>query len=309
MSIWSSRFGMEGVNLALENSFRLDVQNASTSPFTLNLFNLGGSAATQTNVVTTYLTNPALYAGVINLTNSVFTAPTTVGILDDLNNVVSSINMLAGQTLDDYYALANPVTSSNGEVGTIYLEQLTANNYNVYLTGISNGGKFNISPNGSINIGAASIQSFVQSNPLVTIGGTTNINFIQNSEVGNTYKIKGIGVYSSKSSQLLAGLNYRYRDVNGNFYSFGTDPLIDPYQPNRASLQMIYVDDFQIHTNTQFQYTIEPLTSVYLTFNYVGFGYEDFKEFDKVFYQQVRDMYLMEKKLVESRRVRSLHIE
>ena len=151
----------------------------------------------------------------------------------------------------------------------------------------------------------------MQSNPLVKIRGpkNVNINFIQNSEVGNSYKIKGVGVYSSNSSQLFAGLNYRYRDVNGNFFSFGTDPVIDPYQPNRSSLQMIYVDDFQIHTNTQFQYTIEPLTSVYLTFNYVGFGIEDFKEFDKVFSQQVRDKYWMDKKLIESRRVRSLHVE
>jgi len=311
MSIWSSRFGEEGVNLAVDNSFRLQIVNASTSPFTLNLFNLGGSASTQTNIVTTFLTNPALYAGVTNLTNSVFTAPTTVQILDDLLNVISSVNMLAGQTLNDYYALANPITSSNGQVGTIFLEQLTSNDYNVYITAISNISKFNISPDASINIGAATIQTFVQSNPLVTIRGpkNVNINFIQNSEIGNAYKVIGMDVYSDKASQVLEPLNYFYRDANGTVQGAVTSPTIDPYQPNRASLQMIYVNDFQIFTNTQFQYIINALSQVYLTFNYVNFGVDDFKMFDKVFYQQVRDRFWMDRKLIRQSRIISMQIE
>lgn len=311
MSIWSSRFGEEGVNLAVDNSFRLQIVNTSTSPFTLNLFNLGGSAATQTAIVTTFLTSPALYANVTNLTNSVFTAPATVAILDDLANTISSVNMLAGQTLNDYYALANPITSSNGQVGTIFLEQLTSNDYNVYITAISNISKFSITPDASINVGAASIQSFVQSNPLVTIRGpkNVNINIIQNSEIGNAYKVIGMDVYSDKPSQVLEPLNYFYRDANGDVQGAITAPTVDPYQPNRASLQMIYVDDFQIFTNTQFQYIINALSSVYLTFNYVNFGVDDFKMFDKVFYQQVRDRFLMDRKLIKQSRVKSIHIE
>jgi hypothetical protein len=311
MSIWASRFGEEGVNLAVDNSFRLQITNASTSPFTLNLFNLGGSAATQTKIVTTFLTNPALYAGVTNLTNSVFTAPSTVLILDDLGNTISSVNMLAGQTLNDYYALANPITSSNGQVGTIFLEQLTSNDYNVYITAISNISKFGISPDASINIPAATIQTFVQSNPLITIRGpkNVNINYIQNSEIGNAYKVLGIDVYSDNTSQVLEPLNYFYRDANGDVQGMITAPTIDPYQTNKASLQMIYVNDFQIFTNTQFQYVINVLSSVYLTFNYVNFGVEDFKMFDKVFYQQVRDKFWMDKKLIQQSRVKSIHIQ
>jgi hypothetical protein len=219
--------------------------------------------------------------------------------------------MLAGQTLNDYYALANPITSSNGQVGTIFLEQLTSNDYNVYITAISNISKFSITPDASIDVGAASIQSFVQSNPLVTIRGpkNTNINFIQNSEIGNAYKVIGIDVYSDKPSQVLEPLNYFYRDANGDVQGAVTPPTVDPYQPNRASLQMIYVDDFQIFTNTQFQYIINALSQVYLTFNYVNFGVEDFKMFDKVFYQQVRDKFLMDRKLIKQSRVKSIHIE
>ena len=311
MNIWASRFGQEGVNLAVDNSFRLQVVNASTSPFTLNLFNLGGSAATQTAIVTTFLTSPALYANVTNLTNSVFTAPTTVAILDDLANTISSVNMLAGQTLNDYYALANPIISSNGQVGTVFLEQLTSNDYNVYITAISNISKFTITPDASINVGAASIQSFVQSNPLVTIrtNKNTNINLIQNSEIGNSYKITGMDVYSENASQVLEPLNYFYRDANGNLQGALSPPIVSPYQPNQASLQMVYVDNFQITTNTQFQYIINGLTSVYLTYNYVNFGINDFREFGQIFYQQTRDVFMMDKKLVEMSRIQSLNVE
>jgi hypothetical protein len=219
--------------------------------------------------------------------------------------------MLAGQTLNDYYALANPLTSSNGQVGTIFLEQLTSNDYNVYITAISNISKFNISPDASINIGAATIQTFVQSNPLVTIRGpkNVNINFIQNSEIGNAYKVIGMDVYSDKASQVLEPLNYFYRDANGTVQGAVTSPTIDPYQPNRASLQMIYVNDFQIFTNTQFQYIINALSQVYLTFNYVNFGVDDFKMFDKVFYQQVRDRFWMDRKLIRQSRIISMQIE
>jgi hypothetical protein len=311
MSIWSSRFGEEGVNLAVDNSFRLQIDNASTSIFTLNLFNLGGSASTQTNIVTTFLTNPVLYAGVINLTNSVFTAPATVQILDTSANIISSVNMLAGQTLNDYYALANPVISSNGQVGTVFLEQLTSNDYNVYITNITNISKFGFLPNPSITLGAGQIQTFVQSNPAVTIRGpkNVNINFIQNSEIGNAYKVIGMDVYSDIASQVLEPLNYFYRDANGQVQGAVTPPTIDPYQPNRASLQMIYVDDFQIFTNTQFQYNINALTSAYLTFNYVNFGVDDFRMFDKVFYQQVRDKFWMDRKLIRQSRIKSMQVE
>jgi hypothetical protein len=72
---------------------------------------------------------------------------------------------------------------------------------------------------------------------------------------------------------------------------------------------MIYVDDFQIFTNTQFQYNINALTSAYLTFNYVNFGVDDFRMFDKVFYQQVRDKFWMDRKLIGQSRIKSMQVE
>jgi hypothetical protein len=46
-----------------------------------------------------------------------------------------------------------------------------------------------------------------------------------------------------------------------------------------------------------------------LTFSYVNFGIEDFKEFDKIFYQQVRDKFWMDKKLIAQSRIKSMQVE
>jgi hypothetical protein len=309
MSIWAYRFGKKGVNLTSENSFRLKVVNNSSSAFTLNLFNLGGGASTQTPIVTTFLTAPSLYINVTNLTNSVFTAPTTVTILDTSAVVISSVNMLAGQTLNDYYALANPIISTNGQVGSVFIEQVAVKDYNIYLIGISNGDKFTFSPDPSITLGAATTQTFVQNNPSVTIESQTNLNFIQNSETTNSLKVIGMDVFSINANQLFQGLNYLIRDSNGNLISYGTDPVIDPYQPNKASLQMINVDDFQIHTNVQFQYTIDANTIAYLNFTYVRFGVAEYDEFNRIFSQQTRDRYAAQRFIVGIDRIREMNIE
>ena len=309
MSIWASRFGQEGVNLAAQNSFRLQVNNSSNAPFTLNLFNLGGGSANQTSITTaTYSLESGLL--VPELTNGVLTAPILFEISQGVTTIIS-IPFVIGQTINDIMTAVNPFANLQGQTGTITIQQtagdLTGNLYDVVvttpsITKVSFSGIGQYTP-------SYTTASYVTNNPFVTLHGTTDINFLQNSEVGNSYKIMGIDVYSSNTDQLLQGLNYTIRDVNGNLYSYGTETTIDPYQPSNASLQMVYVDEFQIHTNTQFQYTVDKFTSVYLTFTYVQFGIEDFKEFAKVFYQQVRDKKLLDKKLLQKSRVQSLNIE
>jgi hypothetical protein len=334
MSIWSSRFGQEGVNLAADNSFRLQITNASTSPFTLNLFNLGGSASNQTSI-TTGLTSVFTGAQLIDTSGPIVISNTpTIPAL--VNGVVVDIVGLdvaygrvgggssptqffpTGTTLAQINAFyENNVTNNQGQVGSMIIAQkpLSTDEYYVFVT-IPNILNFSFAdfafpPLSTIFSFSNQEISYVTSNPLVTFRGPKNINisYIQNSEIGNSYKVTGMDVYSNKQSQVLEPLNYFYRDANGQVQGAVTSPTIDPYQPNRASLQMIYVDDFQIFTNTQFQYIIDGLTSVYLTFNYVNFGVEDFKMFDKVFYQQVRDKFWMDKKLIQQSRVKSIHIE
>lgn len=308
MSIWASRFGERGVNLAAENSFRLQVNNSSSKPFTLNLFNLGGGSASQTSITTGGIS--VIYnAFIAELTNGIVTTACTFEIAQGIS-VLVSVPLSLGQTIANIETLSNPITNLQGQTGNLFIQptagDLTGKYYDFVIT-TPNITKIAFQPNAVTPSNQTT--SFVTNNPFVTIDSNPDINFIQNSEIGNSYKIMGIDVYSNKQNQLLQGMQYAYRDVNGNFYSFGTDPVIDPYQPNAASLQMIYVDEFQIHTNTQFRYTIDGNTSVYLTFTYVQFGIEDFKEFDKIFYQQVRDKYWMNKKLLKKSRVNALHIE
>jgi hypothetical protein len=322
MSIWSSRFGEEGVNLAADNSFRLQITNASTSPFTINLFNLGGSASTQTAITTgqvsvsinnnlqiPYFVNGIVTDPVVGMDISIVYPDFTPASFNTFptNTTIAQINA--------FYA--NNVINQAGQVGSLILTQKpnTVDEYDILFT-IDNIGSIifaNYDP--PVIPVAFNLQneqlSYVTNNPSITIRTSkfNNINFIQNSEIGNAYKVIGMGVYSDKPSQVLQPLNYFYRDANGDVQGAVTPPTIDPYQPNSASLQMIYVNDFQIFTNTQFQYIIDALSSVYLTFNYVNFGVDDFKMFDKVFYQQVRDKFWMDKKLIAQSRVKSIHIE
>lgn len=320
MNIWASRFGQEGVNLAIDNSFRLQVVNASTSPFTLNLFNLGGSSATQTSITTGQVSIPTNSNQPIPFfVNGVVTDPLGMEVfLETISDGVSYVFPFGTTIAQINSFYQNNVTNSAGQIGSFVMIQKTntTDQYNMICTIPVNGNNivfadFNF-PVLSVNFSFNTEQvSYATNNPLVTFRSNknTNINLIQNSEVGNSYKITGMDVYSENSSQVLEPLNYFYRDANGNLQGALSPPIVSPYQPNQASLQMVYVDNFQITTNTQFQYIINALTSVYLTYNYVNFGVNDFREFGQIFYQQTRDVFMMDKKLVEMSRIQSLNVE
>jgi len=328
MSIWSSRFGEEGVNLAVDNSFRLQIANASTSPFTLNLFNLGGGASTQTPItsaLTSVFTGATLaISGGGGIISNTPTIPALVnGVIVDPVGLEITIGFPpdffpTGTTIAQINAFyENNVTNPQGQVGSIIFTQIpnTTDQYSLFVTipniAVVTCADYAFPPLVTTYNFSNQQISYATNNPLVTFrtSKNSNINFIQNSEIGNAYKVTGMDVYSDKASQILEPLNYFYRDANGDLQGALAPPTIDPYQPNRASLQMIYVDDFQITTNTQFQYNINALSQVYLTFNYVNFGVEDFKMFDKIFYQQVRDKFWMDRKLIKQSRIKSMQVE
>jgi len=332
MSIWSSRFGEEGVNLAVDNSFRLQIANASTSPFTLNLFNLGGGTSTQTPITTTFtsvFTGAQLFEQGVGLISNTPTIPRFVnGVVVDsvgldiyyaVDNILQPLDFFpTGTTIAQINAFyQNNVTNNQGQVGSIIFTQIanTTDQYSIFVT-IPNITQvrcddYDVPVFQTFFSFSNQEISFVTGNPLVTFRGPKNVNitFIQNSEIGNAYKVTGMDIYSDKPTQVLEPLSYFYRDVNGDVQGAVTPPTVDPYQPNRASLQMIYVNDFQITSNTQFQYNINALSQVYLTFNYINFGVEDFKMFDKIFYQQVRDKFWMDRKLIKQSRVKSMQVE
>jgi hypothetical protein len=316
MSIYSYRFGQEGVNLARNNSFRLQITNNSSNPYSLSLFNLGGGSANQTTISTgTISQNTTSYVNIYPLLNGVAITNYTCEIRQGATILVT-VSLLAGTNLQDLMNAIPSVTNLQGDTGTFFISEkegsISGKEYDMVVSAPNiDQIRFNtiVPLTGSIQPMSQITATYVNSNPLVKINSTADINFIQNSETTNSLKILGIDVYSSNGSQLLQGLNYQYRDANGNFISFGTDPVVDPYQPNSASLEMVYVDDFQIHTNTTFNYTIEPYSSVYLTFNYVRFGVADLKEFDKILTQQSRNRLLSKNFIVDAERLDLLQIE
>jgi len=186
---------MIGRNLNIDNSFRLQIQNASASPFTLNLFNLGGDSTTQTSITTgTIQVSQSLT--ISQLTNGVFNVPCTFGATDITNTLISTAIMLPSQTLQDLMNAVNPITDSFGNVGSLYVQQTPNGSTYDFIFTLSTIQKFQFS---SAPTFVPKIQtlSYVTNNPYVTINSPTSITFIQNSEVGNVYKIMGMNLYST----------------------------------------------------------------------------------------------------------------
>lgn len=300
---------MIGKNLNYEDSFRLKIINGTTSNFNLNLFNLGGGSSTQTSIstsVASYLNNDV--TSIISATG-VFTAGGNFQVVDTNAVTIVNVNMSPFQTIQDLMNAVNPITDSFGNVGYMYVQ--------VSPTPIVNPKEFDwfftlgtiasytideIPPNPpapETSIPLYQTLTYVSNNPFIQVLSQTNLNYIQNSEIGNAYKIMGVDVYSTSQSQLLNSLGYTNRDVNGNLVSFATNPTVDPYQPNRRSLHMIDVEDFIISTNTQFQYTINSLTTAFLNFNYLRSGVSDFKEFDMAYSLQKREKYVTNKLMLD----------
>jgi len=102
---------------------------------------------------------------------------------------------------------------------------------------------------------------------------------ITQSQNGAVYQINGLtfNVVSApndgaKASQMLKPFIFNKRDVNGDEYTYKKFQAIDPYQRQFSYSFVDLVDDgevFVLDGNTEFQYAIEPNTSVNVTFNYV----------------------------------------
>lgn len=302
---------MIGKNLAYEDSFRLQVNNTSNQAFRLNLFNLGGSSGTQTAITSGTISQLSFAGGAGDqlagcIVNGVVAATLQMTYIYPDLTTSAPFNFPIGTTIAQINAaFNNNVVNQQGQVGSFVMQQVAGNS-------IAYTGLFTVPNIYSMQYVTSTPPlvflnqfyfnqpiSFVSGNPFVQLSGTADINFIQNSEIGNSYKIMGMDVFSTNSEQVLQGLNYVYRDVNGNLQSFGSDPLIDPYQPQRGSIQMIDVDGFQIHTNTQFNYTIEALTEVFLTFNYVRAGYNEYAEFNAAFSLKKRKEYVERKLMLD----------
>lgn len=293
-----------GRNLALENSFYLQFENAGQTDFVVNLFNAGATGQT------TFITNS--YWGynnlfITNLSNSIFTANTLVDILDGLGNVISSISMSAGQTLAQYLLLANPIVDINGNLGKIDIQQVSSQVYDIRVVGLTNMSKIAFSPDPSVT--AIPLQAtYALENPFVTVQSTIPIQAIKESETGNSYRILSVQVYSQDTNQILEGLNYRVKDVNGNRVIERINPIIDPYALG-ITLSILEVGGLIIDTQTILSYKIRAQATSRLTFNYIKGNVVEMKGLDQAFIQRLIFEYAAQKKILKEERFRELTIQ
>jgi hypothetical protein len=294
-----------GRNLAISNSFYLQFTNTGSTDFNMNLFNGGSLQKTRFDTSFVWVYN---LLAVTNLTNSVFTNNTTVIILDDLANVISSVNMLAGQTLVQYLALANPLVDINGNTGVIDIQQEpSTNTYNIRIGGLPSISKIGFSPDGSV-LATPTAGTFAVANPFVTVQSTIPIEQIENSETGNSYRVMSIDLYSQQQEQLSRSIQYGNKNANGNRVIYNTNPVTDPY----ALGIVIFGADVEgmiIDVETIFRYTINAFSQVRLTFNYVKGNLELMRGLNQAFIQRLIVQYATDKKILDAERFRELIIQ
>lgn len=283
-----------GRNLALPNSFFLSFTNNSSSEFTFYLFNQGGALQTPITSQKNLSTITSLNLSSFIDTSGNLLANTTFEVFDSSLTLLATTSLLTGQNISLAATGMNPITGTNGQSGLFQLAQLASPNQKFVniSVGSANAGNFRIFQTSapfatSLTAFSQTTTSFVTANPLISVGGTTPYNEILNSETGNAYKIMGMDIYTNQPNQLLQGVNYGMKDVNGDRVITGSDPVIDPYQPSIASIQSVDTQGFTIDSETLFYYSVDAYTFVRVSFNYVRAQLSLMKDFDQAFVQQL----------------------
>jgi hypothetical protein len=137
--------------------------------------------------------------------------------------------------------------------------------------------------------GAEAIGTTIITTP---VNGVTDLQISQ-SQNGAVYQINGLTINvvsapnnGAKVNQLLKPFIFSKRDVNGNEMRIEKFQAIDPYQQQFSYAFVDLVDEkeiFVLDGNTLFQYEIDPLVTVNVTFNYIelknsNFGTEESQE-------------------------------
>jgi hypothetical protein len=118
-----------------------------------------------------------------------------------------------------------------------------------------------------------------------------------------------IDIFSDDKEQVLQPVNYTYKDVNGNDFSFGADPVVNPYQPQVGTISCVDLENMQLNQETTLSYQVLPQKTAILTVNYIKFSIWDYYEFDRVFKQQLKHNFLLQKRLLDRDRLNVLQIE
>lgn len=279
-----------GRNLALPNSFFLNFTNNSSSEFTFYLFNQGGALQTpitsQQNLSS--ITNYDL-GSFIDANGNVLVS-TAFSLQDSVGAIFANTILTTGQNISLLNTIWSSVTGTNGLTGSFSIVRLASPLVKFVNVAVGSANAYTLKIIGGTTIGipfAQTTTSFVTANPLISVGGTIPYTDIQNSQTGNAYKIMGMDVYSNQSNQLLQDINYGMKDVNGDRWIVGENPVIDPYQPSVASIQSVNTQGFTIDSEALFYYSVDAYTFVRLSFNYVRAQLSIMKDFDQAFVQQL----------------------
>jgi len=115
---------------------------------------------------------------------------------------------------------------------------------------------------------------------IIAQGNNISYNEILESQNGSALQIESLSVnigltptILEKQSQLLQPYTFTKRDVNGNEIEIFKNQLIDPYQDQYSYDKVDLVqeengEEYILDGNTGFTYKIEPLTNVFITYNY-----------------------------------------
>lgn len=289
---------MIGKNLAIENSFYIQLINQSQFDYTVNLFNSGASPIGGNTVFVNsnlWILN-ALATTTVKF--SVFQSATTVIIRDDASNIISSVNMSAGQTIDQYLAAANPITDLAGNQGLIFIEEVGPQSYNIRITRLPTVSTIQFTPDAAA-VSSPVVTTYASLYPWVLASGTIPLQQIQASETGNSYAIMGLDLYSTDQLQLLQPVIYGRRSANGNYVQYVADPVIDPYQYNHASIHSLDMGAMIIDVEATFSYKVHSTTSVRLTFNYIKASTSMAHEFVDAFSLELLLKFLTEKQYLD----------
>lgn len=216
--------------------------------------------------------------------------PRTNGQFVDLyGNFCSQWYIAAADQANSLYSLVFP----NAVVNRIRV--LDA--FSVALIDVSNGQV----EQSSLDVNNPFVQTFTQTP--VSVGA------IQQSSNGGTIGVLCLDIYSQNTEQILQSVDYQFKDTNGNLVFFSADPIINPYQPQVGSISCLDLEMMQINNETTVFYNVLPNSSALITYNYVRFTIWDYYEFDRVFAQQLRDNFLLQKRLLDRGRLSLLQVE
>lgn len=320
---WSSRV-RSGKNIALENSFRLTFNNQTGTIQNPQFFSLGsqGTPNYVSTPVSLFLYCDLVTAGVIDASYK-FVNNTYFYLRAFDVGIFFTYLVAAGTSIFSLPSLTGTISDPFGNKTTIwYVQQNPINlRWDFSFPNIAAAQivfALTLPPILPINLLFQQFANQVQApstydpnNPFSLFTTTTDVSVsqIQNSGVDNSYGILCIDVFSTDKQQVLQPINYQYKDVNGDDFSFGADPVVNPYQPQVGTINCVDLEKMQLNVETTLSYQILPQRTAILTINYVKFSIWDYYEFDRVFAQQLRDNFLLQKRLLDRGRLSLLQVE